>query len=210
LNNNHLHFSYPHSQGKSLTFRAHTHTHNNATHLEDSRPSSPRHRDPLGGRSNCADRSALQRSPKRDNKGSGWKKPQCKAMWLRKERPKLSWRSTPSHRNQWKKEARVVGCQRNEACNELPLRRKQQKRSSSGAAQERPNERRERKRRPGNRTNRFYRFRCHHFCFFFFFNVRPELNWTGRLGEKKSLLLRVPDWRPLKTWEKISSVLSVH
>ncbi len=26
LNNNHLHFSYPHSQGKSLTFRAHTHT----------------------------------------------------------------------------------------------------------------------------------------------------------------------------------------
>lgn len=26
VNNNHLHFSYPHSQGKSLTFRAQTHT----------------------------------------------------------------------------------------------------------------------------------------------------------------------------------------
>jgi hypothetical protein len=64
-------------------------------------------------------------------------------MWLRKEGSKLSWRRTPSHRNQWKKEARVVGSQRNEACKELPLRRKQQKRSS-GAAQERPNERRER------------------------------------------------------------------
>jgi hypothetical protein len=87
----------------------HIHIHNNATHLEDSRPSSLRHRDPLGGRSNCADRSPLQRSPKRDNKGSGWKKPQCKAMWLRKEGSKLSWRSTPSHRNQWKKESEELG-----------------------------------------------------------------------------------------------------
>jgi hypothetical protein len=64
-------------------------------------------------------------------------------MWLRKEGSKLSWRKTPSHRNQWKKEGRV-GCQRNEACKELPLRRKQQKRIG-GAAQERYNERRERR-----------------------------------------------------------------
>jgi hypothetical protein len=62
-------------------------------------------------------------------------------MWLRKEGSKLSWRRTPSHRNKWKKKARV-GCQRNEACKELPLRRKQQRRSG-GAAQERHNERRE-------------------------------------------------------------------
>ncbi len=111
----------------------HRHIHNNDTHLEDSSPSSPRHRDPLGGRSNCADRSPLPRSRKRDNKGSGWKKPQCKTMWLRKERSKLSWRRTPSHRNQWKKEPRV-GRQRNKACKELPLRRKQQKRSGGAAA----------------------------------------------------------------------------